>query len=125
MSRKKETDLKRFICLQRYELNSNQSIIPFERAYRGAPTGCAQDSWIFYSNECPLPIIETNINLGIPGCDNRIAYIVAKLQRYYTFNPPSKIISYHNHRSQMREYKKGNKLIVKKIPGPYLFLPPI
>lgn len=53
----------------------------------------SQDAWIF---KTPLPLDKfyTQFYLGIPGCDNRIAYEFIKAG-YKVINPANKIIIYH------------------------------
>jgi len=74
---------------------------------------------MWYSSETPQLIPETKVMLGVPGCDNRIAFVLKILQRYNVINCPFTIKSYHNHASQKRYYSKDDK-----IQGPYSFIQP-
>ena len=70
--------------------------------------GCdSQDSWIYLS---PLNIIDMDIDfgLGIPGCDNRVAYELSK--KYEVKNPSYSIKTYHLHESGFRTYDPNNRL---------------
>jgi hypothetical protein len=92
-----------FICLTRYELDGKifWPKIPLEKG--GAEVfhdySTSQDAWIWigknWLNKC-------NFFLGIPGCDNKIAY-EAYIQEYKILNPSLDIITYHNHKSNIRE----------------------
>jgi hypothetical protein len=75
----------------------------------------SQDVWIFKGKI-------RNVNfcdffLGIPGCDNRIAYEL-KYAGYTLYNPATKIQAIHYHRSDLHNYD-GRTL---KIQRPYLFI---
>jgi hypothetical protein len=75
--------------------------------------GCdSQDSWIYLS---PINTnnMDINFGLGIPGCDNRIAYELSK--NYIVRNPSFSIKTYHYHTSDFRNYDPNNRL-----PGQYL-----
>ena len=76
----------------------------------------SQDVWIFRGKM-------RNVNfcdffLGIPGCDNRIAYELHSAG-YALYNPASRIQAIHYHRSDLHNYD-GRTL---KIQRPYLFIP--
>lgn len=103
------------MCLRRWEL-TKQLQDYFDKNYHSS----TQDSWIFYSNECPNDTEQTKFHLGVPGCDNRIAYVLLKEQQYHLLNPQSIVKSYHNHKSDIRYYLH-NKTV---IPGPYHFIKP-
>ena len=65
----------------------------------------SQDSWIFKS-----PIIipkKSDFYFGLPGCDNRIAYLLN--QKYNVRNYPNDIIIFHNHKIPFRTYNKKGK----------------
>jgi spore maturation protein CgeB len=76
----------------------------------------SQDTWIFKGH------INKNINgnfcLGTRGCDNKIAYEIAKAG-YEITNPCLTIKSYHLHFSQLRNHREGevtNKPPYKTLP---------
>jgi len=76
----------------------------------------SQDVWIFRGKM-------RNVNfcdffLGIPGCDNRIAYELHSAG-YALYNPATRIQAIHYHRSDLHNYD-GRTL---KIQRPYLFIP--
>lgn len=76
----------------------------------------AQDTWVFNG--------VANVNggdffMGIPGCDNRIAYEI-KNSGYNISNPSKSIKSVHLHLSEVRNYNRN----IHKVEQPYLMLPP-
>lgn len=81
----------------------------------------SQDVWIFKGK--PKEVKGANINLGTPGCDNAMAYLIKKAG-YRISNPSLSIKTYHVHSSGTRHYLNGNKQIVKSAPEPYLLLKP-
>jgi len=74
----------------------------------------SQDIWCFRGN---ISIDNCNFNLGLPGCDNRIARIISD-HDYEIFNPSKSIKCWHLHA------KKADWGGRNKIRGQYLLLPP-
>lgn len=74
----------------------------------------SQDVWIFKGE---IKNINGNIKLGVPGCDNRIAYEIAQAG-YQLLNPSKEIIIYHYHYMQ-KTYNHNTE----KIEPPYKFIP--
>lgn len=85
------------------------------------PTKTSQDTWIIHSNFCPSKneIEQCNFNLGLPGCDNVIAYLFFDFG-YKIYNEPYVIKTYHFHSSKIRNYSESSRL-----PKPYLFVYPV
>jgi len=77
--------------------------------------GFSQDSWIFKGKLRNVRFCD--FYLGIPGCDNRIAYELNRAG-YRMFNPATKIQSIHYHQSDLHNYDGSTP----KIPKPYLFI---
>jgi len=75
----------------------------------------SQDSWIFKGKIRNVRFCD--FYLGIPGCDNRIAYELNRAG-YRMFNPATKIQSIHYHQSDLHNYDGSTP----KIPKPYLFI---
>lgn len=77
----------------------------------------SQDAWIFRGR------LKRNINagfcLGIPGCDNRIAYEIRKAG-YQILNPSATIHALHYHASGVRSYTDKTEAV----PQPYHFITP-
>ena len=75
----------------------------------------SQDSWIFKGKIRNVRFAD--FYLGIPGCDNRIAYELNRAG-YRMFNPATKIQSIHYHQSDLHNYTQETP----KIPKPYLYI---
>ena len=76
-------------------------------------SGGSQDVWIF-KGEIK---VDAPFNLGVLGCDNRVAYEIDKAG-YFVTNPAKDIITYHYHQSNHRTYSKADT-----IPPPYKIIP--
>jgi len=76
--------------------------------------GDSQDSWILHSNFIPKNTKAFNIEFGVPGCDNKMAYIFL-IHGFKVVNNPFFIKTYHNHKTLMRNYKE-------KIETPYTMI---
>ena len=101
------------IALSRYDAQKNGTYKLFNRPD-------SQDCWIFKN---PISLeYDYNFELGKGGCDNRIAWIVNNSKKnnikYNIVNPATIIKSYHEHISNIRNWK--NKDI---FPPPYHFIP--
>jgi len=66
----------------------------------------SQDTWIFKNS---IKSGNYDIPLGIPGCDNRIAYEL-KEAGYKVINPSKTIKTYHFHLSNYRSYREIDRL---------------
>lgn len=92
-----------FVALTRNDINGDINSICF-----------SQDVWAF---KTPVPAMNADFHLGIPGCDNRIAYeITAK--GYRIINPFHSVNAIHLHGSMIRHYIWPSKGM---IPGPYFY----
>lgn len=97
-------------ALTRYDWNGNGHARFFSRID-------SQDAWIFrgrlkkqvYGDFC----------LGVPGCDNRIAYELKKVG-YQVINPSLSIHALHYHTSSLRHYDSKTPVV----PQPYHFVRP-
>lgn len=85
----------------------------FKEGNKHHDTWDSQDSWIFKDSILPG---NYDIKVGIPGCDNRIAFELQKAG-YDVKNPSKTIKSYHYHVSEYRTYKEEDR-----IEEPYLFI---
>lgn len=96
-----------FIALTRYNLTHDGLVLSENPHW-------TQDSWIISRGKKPFVrglLQETRFELGYPGCDNKIAYVMHSYG-YIITNPPSKIRSVHLHAEVSRPYdSKGDKLI--------------
>lgn len=76
----------------------------------------SQDAWIFKGR---IREINADFRLGIPGCDNRLAYELSEAG-YMVNNPSRTIHAVHVHTTNIRNYDEKTT----KIPKPYLLLTP-
>lgn len=71
----------------------------------------SQDVWIYRGlikdAETETKAAEADFYFGVPGCDNRIAYILAE-RGYKLRNLPFDIITIHNHNSNFRTSSSGS-----------------
>jgi hypothetical protein len=75
----------------------------------------SQDTWIFKGKIRNVRFCD--FFMGIPGCDNRIAYELNRAG-YRLFNPAYSIQSIHYHQSDLHNYDHNTP----KIPKPYLYV---
>lgn len=75
----------------------------------------SQDTWVFKGRIKP---IDANFNMGVPGCDNAIAY---KIQQagYIIKNPSISVKTFHLHADESRQWHG-----TEPIQPPYLLLEP-
>lgn len=100
------------------------AIFRHEKGKKYKYQNCTQDVWIFkgeinqniYSDFC----------LGIPGCDNRIAFEIERAG-YRLYSPSREIIVFHHHISNIRHYVMWEthgvqEYLKQRIPPPHRFL---
>ncbi len=75
----------------------------------------SQDVWVFAGKIRSVRFCD--FFLGIPGCDNRIAWELSEAG-YRLFNPARVVKAYHYHPSDLHNYNGQTP----KIPKPYLFV---
>ncbi len=80
----------------------------------------SQDSWIFNGSNGLEKVKCVDFCMGIPGCDNRLAYEL-NIAGFKVYNPSKSIRSYHLHNVSERTYLLNLDV---KIDPPYLLLPP-
>ena len=96
------TNEKKMYTLLRYEFDGKTEL---KKCRLFGPRPDSQDSWIWHS-KWKLPNNIRNIfdiNLGKPGCDNKILYLLS-IVGFSCYNEPLWIHSYHFHPSQIRGY---------------------
>jgi SAM-dependent methyltransferase len=96
-----------FYALSRWEWNEGK---PELRDLKNS-----QDTWIFRG---PVRNVNGNIPLGVPFCDNRIAFEFNNAG-YNVTNPSKSIKTYHIQTSNIRRYDDH-----ARVPGPILFVQP-
>src|SRR5207248_1670053 len=90
-----------FLCLSRWDAGADGTSHHFDRAD-------SQDAWIF---EAPLREFECDFHLGLPGCDNRLAYEAGRAG-LLVLNPSRSVRAHHLHRTQVRRYNPA-----QPVPG--------
>jgi len=98
----------RLLCLTRWDVRPDGSA-----AFCGR--GDSQDAWVF---EAPLRDFPCDFPLGVPGCDNRLAW-EAECAGLAVSNPSRSVHAYHLHTSQVRRYTDAQRLA-----GPLKYVPP-
>jgi hypothetical protein len=101
-----------FYALTRYE--DNIKLHKFDDPYKGQDS---QDVWI-WKDACKIK--NANFSLGLPGCDNKIAYF-AVMNRYKVKNPSLSIKTYHKHLTNIRDGSSAD--LSKRLPPPYAMVP--
>lgn len=91
-----------FVALSRYD-NIDGDIKLHEKP------SWSQDTWVFncVSNISPSMEKQLDIPMGVPRCDNKVAYIFS-INGFSIYNPCREVISVHEHRSNLRYYDKKN-----------------
>ena len=101
-----------FYALTRYE--DDMMLHKNDDPYKGYDS---QDVWI-WKNKCKIK--NANFYLGLPGCDNKIAYY-AESYGYNVKNPSLSIKTYHKHITNIRDGSSAD--LSKRLPPPYKLLP--
>ena len=101
---------RRLLCLSRWEPEPGGARL-FEHPY-------SQDAWIF---RAPLPEFPCDFPLGVPACDNRLAYEAAAAGLRVS-NPARSIRAHHLHRSGVRRYAARDRLAGPTLGVPASFL---
>lgn len=101
------------LALSRWDIKPEGAVLHNEKF--------SQDVWIFQGKVKPVKY--ATFNLGIPGCDNRIAWELYRAG-YKLLNPAHSIKCYHYHPSDLHTYhdENGENIKYLYIPKPYLFV---
>ena len=106
---------KMVYCLSRWNISN---INPFKAEHYDLD--CSQDAWIFLGE---IDDIKGNFKMGMPGCDNAIAYEFDNAG-YITLNPSKDIKIYHYHFSDVRTYGNEHEEKEKnRVRRTYKFIP--
>ncbi len=97
-----------FYALTRYE--NNMMLHKYDDPYEGQDS---QDVWI-WKDKCKIK--DADFHLGLPGCDNKIAYH-AERSGYIVTNPALSIKTYHRHLTNIRQGTSSD--LSKRLPPPY------
>lgn len=103
----------RLLCLSRWEPGPDGPAL-FEHPF-------SQDAWVFHA---PLPEFPSDFPLGVPACDNRLAY-EAHAAGLSVENPSRSIRVHHLHGSNVRRYSERQRLQgpVRPVPATFLAAP--
>ena len=99
-------------CMSRWELQSDGSLVQA----RG-PRGDSQDAWMWRGKIREVDY--SDFNLGVLGCDNRIAWEFMNVG-YRLINPCETFKITHVHNSKVRNYRYND--LNDKVSGPYQFV---
>jgi FkbM family methyltransferase len=115
LSRLEKYDLRgKVLCLSRWDVQPNGSAVFFDHP-------ASQDAWIF---QTPVPKFSCAFHLGVPGCDNRLAFEAA--QAGLTISNPSRSIrAQHLHLSGVRRYVEEQRYVgpTSSLPAGFLETP--
>jgi hypothetical protein len=87
------------LCLSRWDVQADGSVSLFDHAE-------SQDAWIF---DAPIRTFSCDFHLGLPGCDNRLAWEAARAGLVLS-NPARSLRAYHLHLSQVHRYSERQRL---------------
>lgn len=104
-------DYDTFFALSRWDIVEDGSAVHFNRPD-------SQDVWAWRGKSKP---IYNDFNIGVPGCDNRLAHEINKAG-YKIKNPSFQIKTYHLHLTNLRNYNVKTRR--EAIPGPYFTVYP-
>lgn len=92
---------RKMMALLRYEYDPSNKY----NSRLFGPRYDSQDTWIFHTNHFVEPGEEKlfGFNLGKPGCDNKMVYLMNALNME-VINDPAVIKTYHYHKSNIRNY---------------------
>jgi hypothetical protein len=89
----------KLLCLSRWDVQADGSARLFDSC-------SSQDAWIF---QAPIRAFAADWYLGLPGCENRLAY-EAKEAGLQLENPARSVRALHLHLSQVRHYREKQRL---------------
>src|SRR5205814_1982921 len=97
----------KLLCVSRWDVQPDGSVKFFAQSD-------SQDAWIFRT---PIPEFPSDFQLGVPACDNRLAW-EAERAGLKVINPAPSIRAGHLHLSQVRRYSERQRLAgpVKCVP---------
>ena len=104
----------RFLCLSRWDVQPDGSSRLLDHSY-------SQDAWIF---QTPIREPECDFHLGIPACDNRVAF-EAESAGLVVSNPSRSIRAHHLHLSPIHHYTANQRVAgpVRGVPAVFLETP--
>lgn len=115
LARLKGYDLSgKLLCLSRWDVQPDGSSSFFDHP-------CSQDAWIFRT---PIREFACDFHLGVPGCDNRLAWEAGRAGLALS-NPSRSLRAHHIHLSRVRRYSERQRLAgpTREIPAELLGRP--
>ncbi len=117
-----ESEPNAFIALSRFDMEG-ETLTPHSDPH------WSQDTWAFIPTGPDIQMNDQRLDvpLGVPRCDNKIAYVFAT-EGYCVFNPFPFVRSIHVHETNLRYYnKKGDRRVIGGVamvhPGKTLSTP--
>lgn len=113
---------KSFYTLLRFEYKNEKKLgycKLFINSKTKQPRNDSQDTWIFHTSQFQYNkqlMKELDFQLGMPGCDNKITFVLAK-NGYTCYNEPWNVKTYHFHTTNIRNYKP-----TQRVSPPYLII---
>ena len=107
---------KSFLLLSRYDLIGDKDLRLVKNAYYTQDTWCLRSNDLKNIEESHLSAL--NIKLGIPRCDNKIAYEFW-LRNWHLINPCKRIVTIHHQKSGIRNYEKKDRTIIGNVAFVY------
>jgi hypothetical protein len=101
------------LCVSRWDVEQDGSARFFEH-------GESQDAWIF---DAPIRQFPCGFPLGVPGCDNRLAW-EAEAAGLAVHNPARSLRAFHLHMSLVRRYTEHERIGGAALSVPADFLGP-
>ena len=101
---KPELLLKYFFACSRSHVRAD-GVVEFD-----TQASCAQDAW-FFRPPVKIPT-DCDFHFGLPGCDNKIVYLMATQSGLKVVNPSRTIALFHHHASNIAGYGP-------QVPGPH------
>ena len=89
----------KLLCLSRWDVQVKGTIALFDHP-------SSQDAWIF---QAPIQEFSTDFHMGVPGCDNRLAF-EARNAGLEVFNPAKSVRACHLHLSGVRHYNERDRI---------------
>ena len=107
---------KSFLLLSRYDLIGDKELGLVKNAYYSQDTWCLRSSDLKNIEESHLSSLK--IALGIPRCDNKIAFEFW-LRNWQLINPCLRIKTIHHQKSGIRNYEKKDRTIIGNVAFVY------
>lgn len=111
IARLRTTDIhltKKIFALLRFEYNKAD----ITKSPIFGPRFDSQDTWIIHTDQTVPESSEKifNFELGKPGCDNKLLYLM-NILAYEIINDPTFILTFHYHTAQYRDYSQKDIII--------------